>query len=416
MPEKFIEESISGEIGMKIVQVNSECGRGSTGKIAVAISKLLTVQKVENYIFYSGNHTSDYPLGIRINNKLELRIHQALSRLFGDQGWHSYFTTKRLVSRIKRINPDIIHLHNIHGYYIHMGVLFKYLSSYDKQVIWTLHDCWAFTGHCTHFLLAKCEKWKTRCGNCPNRAKYPYSLLFDRSKELYEKKKKLTSSIPNLKIITPSDWLANLVSQSFLSNRTVQVIKNGINLSVFKPRGKKKYKQDGKFLIIGVSSIWHYGKGLDVFCEMAKLLNQAVYQIIVVGTDEKVDMDLPSSIISIHRTQNQNELVQLYSEADLLVNPTREDNYPTVNLEAIACGTPVLTFNTGGSVESVVCPEHMVVRTNTIQETIEKIEKIRNSRFDYSSLCAKKAEEFDERKCFSNYLDAYGLKHTGDEL
>ena len=192
------------------------------------------------------------------------------------------------------------------------------------------------------------------------------------------------------------------------------VIHNGINLSVFKPEYINKYKQDGKFLILGVSSVWHYGKGLDVFCEVAKQLDQNTYQIVMVGTDEEIDKVLPTSIASIHRTQNQEELVQLYSEADLFLNPTREDNYPTVNLEAIACGTPVLTFITGGSPEGVVCPEDMVISDNSIQETITKIETIRRSQRDYRTLCLEKAKDFDERICFNKYLEIYGLNHSGE--
>lgn len=391
-----------------VVQINSECGRGSTGKIAVSISKLLSQEGFENYIFYSGNHKSNYPLGIQINSKLNLRIHQFLARLCGDQGWHSYFATKKLIRKLKQIHPDVIHLHNIHGYYLNMPILFDYLSTYQGEVVWTLHDCWPMTGHCTHFTISGCNKWKTGCYNCPNKEKYPYSWFFDRSSTLYQKKKRYFTAIKKLTIVTPSVWLENIVKESFLKDYPVKVIRNGIDLTVFKPVQsdfRKKNLCESKFIILGIASVWSYAKGLDIFCQLAEKLAEK-YQIVLVGTTAEVDKILPPNIISIHRTQNQEELAMLYSTADVFLNPTREDTYPTVNLEALACGTPVLTFNTGGSPECVKNKAEWVIQSNDIGEIITKLDAL--SRKPKGAIrISENRSEYDENLCYRRYIKLY---------
>ena len=310
---------------MKVVQINSECGRGSTGKIAVSISKLLTNKGIENYIFYSGNHKSDYELGIQINTKLDLRCHQVLSRVLGDQGWHSYYATQKMICKLEEIKPDVIHLHNVHGYYLHIPTLFCYLKKQRIRVVWTLHDCWPITGHCVHFINKGCTKWKTECSGCPNKHAYPYSLFLDRSQTLYRQKKELFTGFEDMVIVTPSRWLANLVKESFLGGCRIQVLPNGIDLSVFRPIAsdlRAQYHCEGKKVILGVSAVWNESKGLDIFCELACRLDNS-YQIVLVGTTPEIDAKLPSNIIAIHRTSNQEELAKLYSMADLFLNPTR---------------------------------------------------------------------------------------------
>jgi len=393
---------------MKVVQINSECGRGSTGKISVAISELLNAKGVENYIFYSGNHKSDYSNGIMISGKASIRIHQILSRILGDQGFHSSFSTKRLVRRIKKIHPDAILLHNLHGYYLNLEILCKFLSAYKGKVYWTFHDCWPFTGHCAHFTINNCEKWKNECFECPRKKKYPYSWFFDRSKSLYQKKKSLFNSINNLTVIVPSEWLASKVRDSFLSDKPIQVINNGIDLDVFKPAEstfRDKYKIYDKKIILGVASVWSYEKGLDVFNILAKELESSIYQIVLVGTDGSIDRNLSSNIISIHRTQNQEELAEIYSVADIFINPTREDNYPSVNMEAIACGTPVITFDTGGCKEIVNDDCGAVVNNNSMDELIRTIVSITENSELIEEQCIKNRYKFDQNECFEKYID-----------
>lgn len=393
---------------MKVIQINSECGRGSTGKIAVAISDLLLEKGIESYIFYSGNHKSVYPRGIMINEKINIRMHQILSRVFGDQGFHSYFSTLRLVKKIEKMKPDVIMMHNLHGYYLHLGVLFRYLQKYDGKVFWTLHDCWAFTGHCTHFTIAGCDKWKEMCHECPQKNKYPYSWFFDRSKDLYYKKKKLFLSVKDMTIITPSEWLAGFVKESFLSKYPCKVINNGIDVNVFKPiesEFRKKYGLENKKIILGVASVWSYEKGLDVFINLAKELDDSQYGIVMVGTDNSVDKKLPDNIISIHRTCDQKELAEIYSAADVFLNPTREDNYPSVNMEAIACGTKVIAFDTGGCKEILSYGKGTIITDRSLEKVVkaivEETSDLKNNETEYS----KSSYQFDQKRCFEKYVE-----------
>lgn len=390
---------------MIVVQINSECGRGSTGRIACAISDLLSEHGVENYILYSGNHKSDYPKGIQINYKLSIRIHQVLSRVFGDQGFHSLFSTLRLVRILRKLRPDVILLHNLHGYYLHVGVLFRFLKRCQKPVYWTLHDCWAFTGHCAHFLRAGCDKWETQCFRCPARRSYPYSWFFDRSRDLYRKKKALFALPEQLHLITPSEWLAGLARRSFLGYRPVTVIRNGIDLQIFRPVRSDFRARSGvgdRFVILGVASVWSDAKGLDLFLALSE--RRPEWRIVLVGVDEQLKKQLPPTVIGIERTADRSELAKIYSAADVFLNPTREDTYPTVNMEAIACGTPVLTFDVGGSPEMIEPETGVVLRDRSIDAVTEALERLRREKRDPERIRTA-AAKFDGRRCLSGYLD-----------
>ena len=391
----------------KVVQINSSCGHGSTGKIAVAISRLLNEHGVENYIFYSGNHNSDYPQGIMTACKLDIRLHQIQSRFLGDQGFHSSLATLRMVRKIEQIQPDAIVLHNLHGYYLNLDILFRFLKRYQKPVYWTLHDCWAFTGHCTHYMLADCDRWKHGCGACSQKNKYPYTWFLDRSASLYRRKKGLFAALDDLTIITPSQWLADQVAESFLSKCPVQVIHNGIDLKVFSPRKsnfRQRYGLEGKRILLGVASVWSEYKGLDVFLSLFQRLDREKYQLILVGTDSEVERQIPNGVITIPRTQNQAELAELYTAADIFINPTREDNYPTVNMEAIACGTPVITFHTGGCAEIVDDSCGAVVWDNTLETLIKEISNVEQNLSWYRTNCRARASEFEQSNCFNQYV------------
>lgn len=393
---------------MKVVQINSECGRGSTGKIAVAISEQLSSKGIENYIFYSGNHKSDYENSWMIAKKYSIRLHQILSRIFGDQGFHSSLATRRLVKKLGETNPDVILMHNLHGYYLHIGIFFDFLAGFKGKVYWTLHDCWAFTGHCTHFMNVGCEKWKTGCYECPQKRKYPYSWFFDRSKTLYEQKKQLVSKVDDLTIITPSIWLADTVKASYINNRPVVVVNNGINLDVFKPTEsdfKDRYRIQDKMIILGVAAVWSNAKGLDMLIRLSQELDESIYQIVLVGTDDTVDRYLPDNILSIHRTQNQKELAEIYSAADVFVNPTREDNYPSVNMEAIACGTPVVAFDTGGCKESIDEGCGVIVQSKSYGELKGAVLSVIGMKGKLSQKCIDSSKRFDQRICFEKYVD-----------
>lgn len=285
-------------------------------------------------------------------SRAENRWHYYMGSLFGKNGCYSHIGTMRMIKDLEAFSPDIVHLHNLHKFCINLPALFEYFKKSNVKVVWTLHDCWAFTGQCPHFVMAKCDKWKTGCHHCPQISSYPKSRI-DNSRNMYRLKKKWFTSVQNMTLVTPSYWLEGLVKQSYLQKYPVKVINNGIDLNVFHPVTgdfREKHHLQDKYILLGVAFGWGEKKGLDVFIRLAQELGEN-YQIVLVGTNELVDAQLPKNIISIYRTNNQQELAEIYSAADLFVNPTREENYPTVNMEAIACGTPVLTFRTGGSPE-----------------------------------------------------------------
>ena len=293
---------------------------------------------------------------VRIGSDSGVKAHALKARLLDDSGFGSRFATERFLDWVRTYDPDIIHLHNIHGYYLHVGLLFDYLRTCGKRILWTLHDCWAFTGHAAYCDSENCEKWKTGCSRCPKDWDYPKSYL-DRSRRNYTRKQALFTGIPNLELVTPSQWLAGLCKESFLKKYPVTVIHNGINTDVFHPVDSSSLRQKlgltGKRVILGVAALWEKRKGLEDFFTLANYLTPDE-RIVLVGLSEKQKQNLPPRILGLSRTNSAQELAAFYSMADVYLNPTYEDNYPTTNLEAIACGTPVVTYATGGSPESAI--------------------------------------------------------------
>lgn len=355
---------------MKVLMINSVCGVGSTGRICTDIADMLLLQGHECKIAYGrGEVPEKYrDISVRIGSTFKVYCNVLKSRLFDNEGFNAVGATKKLVRWIKEYDPDVIHLHNIHGYYLNVKILFGYLKTSGKKIIWTLHDCWAFTGHCTYFQVPHCDKWRTECEKCIRVKDYPKALI-SHAKRNYKRKKQTFCGVPNLTIVTPSKWLAGVVGQSFLSEYQTVVINNGIDLSVFRPTEsdfRERFGLTDKKIILGVASVWEKRKGFNDFLELAKLIDDS-YRIVLVGVNDKQLKMLPSSVIGIKRTNNVKELAEIYTAADVLFNPTYEDNYPTVNLEAQACGTPVITYPTGGSMESV--PSENVV--NSVNEFYE---------------------------------------------
>lgn len=390
---------------MKIVQINATCGAGSTGKIVISVSRLLNEAGIENHILYSLNN-SDYEFGIKYTDYKTVRTQTLYSRIFGNYGFEAKDATKKLLLQLDKIKPDIIHIHNIHSHDCNLELLFNYIKKNNIKTYWTFHDCWAFTGYCPYFDMVGCDKWQSECENCSQAKRF--SWFFDRSKYLFNKKKELFEGL-DLTIITPSKWLADLVEKSFLKEYPVKVINNGIDLSVFKPCDsdfREKYNCKDKFILLGVSFEWEQRKGLDVFIELAKRLDDR-FQIVLVGTNDEVDKQLPENIISIHRTNNQTELAEIYSAADLFVNPTREENYPTVNMESLACGTPVLTFNTGGSPEIIDETCGLVVPKNDKEAIFNEIIRISKEKPYSKAACLERAKSFDMNERFKEYVELY---------
>ena len=337
---------------MRILEIN-QVNFGSTGHIMLQIADLARAEGHKAVCcYYARRNRNKDKNTIYIGNKITHNIHKRFCKYTGYNGCLSLISTLNFIRKAKKFEPDIIHIHNLHNCYINLPMLFKFIKKNDIKVVWTLHDCWSFTGQCAHFVIAKCDRWKSGCHDCPQIHVYPRSNV-DRTKKMWRLKKQWFTGVKEMTIVTPSVWLSDLVKESYLKDYPVMVINNGIDLSVFKRTAsdfRAKNNLVGKFIILGVASIWETRKGIDVFIELAKRLDER-FRIVLVGTDDEIDNALPDNIISIHRTSNQIELAEIYSASDIFFNPTREDTYPTVNMEAIACGTPVMTFNTGGSPE-----------------------------------------------------------------
>ena len=390
---------------MKVVQINTSCGVGSTGKICVGISQVLEEQRIENYILYSAL-SNGYENGISCSTEKYIKLQALKSRIFGNYGFNSRMATRKMITELERIQPDIVHLHNIHGHDCNLEMLFTYFKKKKTKLVWTFHDCWAFTGYCTYFTMTQCENWKSQCGFCVQNR--DFSWIFDKSKILFEKKRELFEGL-DLTIVTPSLWLADMVKQSFMKNYTIQVIYNGIDLNTFSRVSgsiRQKYGLENRKVVLGVSAEWGKRKGLDVFISLSQKL-PIHYKIVMIGTNSKIDQLLPKEILSIHRTNNQKELAELYTAADVLVNPTRDEVFGLINVEALACGTPGITFNSGGSPECYDETCGSVVNCDDIDAMEKEIIRICTDKPYSKEACVQRAKAFDKNERFKEYVELY---------
>jgi putative colanic acid biosynthesis glycosyltransferase len=379
----------------KLVQINSVVNTGSTGRIAEEIGQVATTLGWKSYIAYGREARESKSELIRIGNDWDLKLHGVKTRLFDEHGFGSKNATELLIDSLVQINPDLIILHNLHGYYINIDVLFRYLANQDIPVLWLLYDVWAFTGHCTYFDAVGCSKWITECQHCPQIHEYPRSLIRDNSKSNYTIKRQLFTSVKDLTLITHSKWLKELVHSSFLYKIPVFTINNGIDLEVFKPTNYEhivhKYNLNNNYIILGVANGWVKRKGFDDFIELRNRLKKK-YAIILVGLNQRQIELLPKNIIGIERTENTEELAALYSVANVFLNPTYEDNFPTTNLEALACGTPVITYNTGGSPETIDKETGVIVDKGNIDGIVKAIGEIEiMGKAYYTAKCQERA-------------------------
>lgn len=400
---------------MRIAEINM-VHVGSTGRIMLGVAEV--ARNSGNCVHtFSPRYYQGFKKGIfverphhtYVGGQLENYLHLRLAQLTGLIGCFSYIGTCRLLKKLELFKPDVVHLHNLHNCSINIPLLFRYFKKKRIKVIWTLHDCWPFTGQCSYFDIVQCDRWKTECHHCSQIGRYPKSCV-DNTRMMYRMKKQIFNGLDSLTLVTPSMWLAGLVRESFLKRYPIKVINNGIDLTVFSPRKsdfREKYNiPDNKYIVLGVAFGWGYGKGLDVFLRLAASLNDD-YQIVLVGTDKNVDVNLPHNILSIPRTNNCEELIEGYSAADVFVNPTREDNFPTVNIESLACGTPVITFRAGGSPEIIDETCGSAVECNDVEALEREIIRICNDKPYSQEACVKRAQQFDQREKFKEYVKLY---------
>lgn len=400
----------------KILIVNSVAMYGSTGKIAYQIGELAEANGWECYFAYRKKNSKPSPLNnIPLGGRLDFYLHATLSYFFDSHGLGSIFNTLKLIRQIKQINPSIIHLHNIHGYYLNYKIFFSYLKKRNIPIVWTLHDCWTFTGHCAYFDSINCEKWKMRCNTCLLKSDYPKSVFIDKSARNYQMKKNYFSGLSNVTLVPVSLWLEKLVKQSFLQYYSTYTIHNGIDLDLFKPTKssiRNEYGVSDHYIILGVSSKGFGGrKGLDDFIYLANVL-PSVFKIIMIGVHPSEKELIPENVITIERTSSQQELSFFYSEADVFINPTYSDNFPTTNIESLACGTPVITYNTGGSPEALNEETGIVVETGNREALLSSIIRICNIDSTKKEIMRSKCREravslFNKNNCFQEYLNIY---------
>ena len=349
----------------KLIQINT-VSNTSTGKLMGDIQRKADACGYETLSIVGRRKPFSDLSCIKIGNPISFWCHVGITTLFDKHGYGSYFATKKVIRVLRREKPDIIHLHNLHGYYLYLPLLFRYIKNeFTGQLFWTFHDLWPVTGHCAHFTAAGCEKWKTGCEKCPQKKQYPVSLFLDGAKKNYENKKRLFSDFSNLTIVVPSMWMEQQVNKSFMSKYPIRVIPNGIDLETFTYRADyqelyEKYGIDNKKkILLGVASIWNNRKGLGDFLRLAEILS-GEYQIVLVGLSRQQIKKLPQNITGIRRTENKDELVKLYSMAHIFVNPSVEESFSLVTAEALACGTPIIVLDTS-AVKDFVCQENGVV-------------------------------------------------------
>ncbi|MDR2491512.1 MAG: glycosyltransferase [Spirochaetaceae bacterium] len=398
-----------------LLQINSVINAGSTGRIAEGIGRSALNVGWESYIAFGRNEQQSKSRKIKIGNKFDVYVHGINTRLFDRHCLCSAAATKKLIMHIKTIKPDIIHLHNIHGYFLNMPILFDFLAEFDAPVVWTLHDCWPFTGHCAYFDYVGCTQWRTGCFKCPQKNTYPASVLLSRAHKNYMYKKQSILSVKKLTLVPVSNWLAGLCAESFLKGIPLQVIHNGIDTEVFNAEyisNKKtvlsRYNIKTDFLILGAAFVWSKRKGLGDFIKLAAVLPKDAH-IMLVGLSKKQIARLPPNRTGITRVNGAGEMAHLYTCADVYINPTWEDNFPTTNLEALSCGTPVITYNTGGSIESITPETGFIVAQGDIRGLAAALEKIKlKTKHSYSKLCRNHAVNFfTQKERFLEYINLY---------
>jgi putative colanic acid biosynthesis glycosyltransferase len=405
-----------------LLQISIEVNSGSVGRIAEQIGEVVLENGWESYITFARRNNPSKSNTIRIGSNLDVYRHVLETRILDNHCFSSKSATESLIDKIKKIQPDIIHLHHLHGYYINVEILFKYLKNVNVPIVWTFHDCWSFTGHCTNFDFVGCEKWKTICHECEQKSEYPKSLFLDRSRENFYSKKRIFNSLDKLYIVSVSQWLDSIVAQSFLSKIPRQVIYNGVDINLFSESNynyiREKYCIGNKFIILGVATNWDKRKGFEDFLKLSKMINSDEL-IVLVGLNNSQIKNLPNNIIGIKRTENSKELAEFYSAADIFINLSVEETFGLTTAEALSCGTPAIVYDTTACPEVVNADTGFIVKKQDLSGVLEKIAevKLKPSRY-YSSACRKRAITlFNKSDRYMEYLQLYNrLLKQEDEI
>lgn len=399
---------------MKLLQINSVVNTGSTGRIMEELALLAMDNGWESYIAYGRTSQKSQSITIKIGSCCDHNCHAIQTRLFDRHGLASDLATRSFIRKIKKIKPDIIHLHNIHGYYLNYPLLFNYLSKSDIPVVWSLHDCWAFTGHCAYFANIGCNRWQTGCFNCPQKKSYPSSLLVDRSSKNYVEKRRQFNSLNKLIVVPVSNWLERLVKDSFLSKNAIQRIYNGVDTEVFNVDEeaasaiREKYRLQDKIVLLGVATAWGRRKGLDDYIRLSESLSEN-FKIILVGLSSSQFEKIPTQILGLMRTESLAELSALYNAADIVLNLSYEETFGLTTVEGFACGTPGIVYNCTASPELITGETGLIVERGDFTMLLNAIDLIveRGNDF-YSAACRQRAlDYFRKEDRMSEYIELY---------
>lgn len=399
-------------IGLRVLQINSLKNSGSTGRIAEGIGLKVIEQGGQSYIAYGRSANPGTSVALKIGNRGDQLMHLIHTRIFDNHGFHSDQATRSLLRTIETLNPDIIHLHNLHGYYLNVRLLFEFLGKTSTPVVWTIHDCWPFTGHCCYYERIQCRKWMTECNSCELKWLYPQSCLIDNSRKNFRNKKQLFNLPAQMHLVTVSHWLEEQVKESFLNRYPVSTIYNGVDLSIFKPLDRaglrEKYGFTGKKVIFGVANVWSEGKGLQSFIELSRVIGDET-QIVIIGLNRNQIKNLRPNITGIEKTNNAEELACYYNMADVFVTPSLAETFGFVAAEAMACGTPVVAFNTSALPELINEDVGFIVPMNDLHMLYQRIrDVILQERSVYAEKCRRRAEElFDMNRQYERYLELY---------
>ena len=393
-----------------LLQIDSCLGVGSTGRITESIGEIATANGWDCYIAYGARYVGKSNMNSVAVGSICCEYRHALkSLLFDMHGLGSSYETRRLIDKVKSIKPDVIHLHCIHGYYLNYKILFEYLNTTNIPVVWTFHDCWALTGHCAHFVEANCNKWMQGCFDCPLSKKYPTSIT-DFSKRNYLLKRDLFSTCKNLHIVSVSEWLNECVSYSFLKDKPMCVIPNGVDLDVFREQETSNLfdSYEGKFVILGVATQWNAGKGFEDYLKLSQYLNEDEV-IVLVGLNKKQIPILPTNIVGLECVSSPKMLAQVYARADVLLSLSYAETFGMTIVEAAACGTPAVVYDNTAQKTLVTEQTGEIVQTGNVQDVFKAIQVIKqNGKEYYKKECRNRVElSFDKNKCFEKYIKLY---------
>ena len=396
-----------------LLQLNVTANYGSTGRLAEDLGDVALKAGWKSYIAFGREFRPSHSELIRIGSNFDIYAHVIKTRLFDRHGFGSKHATKKFIQQVNEIKPDVIQFQNVHGYYLNLPIILKYIVEKDIPLIWSLHDCWSMTGHCSHFALEGCEKWKTQCNKCPSIHGYPGSWGWDSSKQNYLEKKSLIKAVPRLTIVSGSEWLANIARKSYFKNRDILVIPDGIDTNIYSPKNdvddlRKLYGLESKFVIMASGTTWLPYKGLNDFAKLREELSDE-YAIVLVGMQQK-DIDaLPQGLIGIPRTKTPEELARWYSMADCVMSLSRLESFGLTPVEGLACGTPAIVYNCTSTPELITPETGYVAEVGNIDDVKTKVETLRKiGKEKYKKHCREIAlAKYDKNVCYKEYLKLY---------